>query len=100
MGGAAGAVQGVGLRSNYQAVMQLMEEDLIGARRVAVVRDDFEQNQVALTPPPPSPPPYKACAASVCLQGLRANGCDWHASSSRQGGVHLPLRPGAQVKVC
>lgn len=61
VGGAAGAVQGVGLRSNYQAVTQLMEEDLIGARRVAVVRDDFEQNQVALTPPTLSP----------SLQGLR-----------------------------
>ena len=37
---------GVGLRSNMIAVQQLMDEDLFGSRRVAVVRDDFEQNQV------------------------------------------------------
>lgn len=49
------ALQGVGLRSNYEAVTQLMEEDLFGARRVAVVRDDFEQNQVTPPPPPLSP---------------------------------------------
>lgn len=42
------ALVGVGLRSNMEAVKQLMEEDLFGSRRVAVVRDDFEQNQVML----------------------------------------------------
>ena len=40
------AFVGVGLRSNFEAVQQLMKEDLFGTRRVAVVRDDFEQNQV------------------------------------------------------
>lgn len=40
------ALVGVGLRSNFEAVQQLMDEDLFGSRRVAVVRDDFEQNQV------------------------------------------------------
>lgn len=39
------AFVGVGLRSNFEAVQQLMDEDLFGSRRVAVVRDDFEQNQ-------------------------------------------------------
>ena len=37
---------GVGLRSNMEAVQQLMDEDLFGARRVAVVRDQYEQSQV------------------------------------------------------
>ena len=37
---------GVGLRSNYEACQQLMERDLLGTRRLAVVRDDFEQHQV------------------------------------------------------
>ena len=40
------AFVGVGLRSNFEAVQQLMDEDLFGYRRVAVVRDDYEQNQV------------------------------------------------------
>ena len=42
------ALQGVGLRSNYEAAKQLMERDLLGTRRFAVVRDDFEQHQVLL----------------------------------------------------
>jgi len=37
---------GVGLRSNMEAVQQLMDEDLFGARRIAVVRDQYEQSQV------------------------------------------------------
>ena len=41
---------GVGLRSNMEAVSQLMDQDLFGCRRVAVVRDDFEQNQVRAWP--------------------------------------------------
>lgn len=36
---------GVGLRSNVEACLQLMQEDLFGYHRVAVVRDDFEQHQ-------------------------------------------------------
>ena len=41
------AMLGIGLRSNYDAAHQLMDRDLLGARRFAVVRDDFEQHQVS-----------------------------------------------------
>lgn len=37
---------GIGLRSNLDACMQLMKNDWLGTRRVAVVKDDFDQNQV------------------------------------------------------
>ena len=36
---------GVGLRSNMEACEQLMERDLLGTRRVAVVLDRFDQSQ-------------------------------------------------------
>ena len=36
---------GVGLRSNFAACRQLMDEDLLGTRRLAVVRDELEQSQ-------------------------------------------------------
>eukprot|EP00195_Chlamydomonas_chlamydogama_P009440 CAMPEP_0202891208 /NCGR_PEP_ID=MMETSP1392-20130828/1328_1 /ASSEMBLY_ACC=CAM_ASM_000868 /TAXON_ID=225041 /ORGANISM="Chlamydomonas chlamydogama, Strain SAG 11-48b" /LENGTH=467 /DNA_ID=CAMNT_0049574893 /DNA_START=174 /DNA_END=1577 /DNA_ORIENTATION=+ len=36
---------GIGLRSNMEAAQQLMDEDLTGTRRIAVVRDDFDQHQ-------------------------------------------------------
>ncbi|KAL4439030.1 hypothetical protein ABPG77_006967 [Micractinium sp. CCAP 211/92] len=39
------ALLGIGLRSNFEACRQLMERDLLGTRRFAVVRDDFEQHQ-------------------------------------------------------
>jgi arginine deiminase len=39
------ALLGIGLRSNYEAAKQLMDEDLLGTTRFAVVRDDFEQSQ-------------------------------------------------------
>ncbi|KAK2079528.1 hypothetical protein QBZ16_001922 [Prototheca wickerhamii] len=39
------ALLGVGLRSNVAAAQQLMDADLLGTRRFAVVRDDFEQHQ-------------------------------------------------------
>lgn len=39
------ALIGVGLRSNEEAVRQLCEQDLLGHRRVAVVKDNFEQHQ-------------------------------------------------------
>ncbi|MEW5307832.1 MAG: hypothetical protein WDW36_010207 [Sanguina aurantia] len=39
------AMAGIGLRSNFDACKQLMDEDLLGTRRMAVVRDDFDQNQ-------------------------------------------------------
>jgi hypothetical protein len=42
------AMAGIGLRSNIDACKQLMEEDLLGTRRFAVVRDDFDQHQVPL----------------------------------------------------
>ena len=40
------ALLGIGLRSNMEAAQQLMDKDLLGARRFAVVKDDFEQHQV------------------------------------------------------
>lgn len=39
------ALLGVGLRSNYAAAKQLMEKNLLGTTRFAVVRDDHEQHQ-------------------------------------------------------
>lgn len=40
------ALVGVGLRSNAEACQQLMEQDLLGTRRLGVVRDDFDRDQV------------------------------------------------------
>lgn len=40
------ALVGIGLRSNMEACQQLMDQDMLGANRFAVVRDDFEQHQV------------------------------------------------------
>ncbi|KAI8474870.1 MAG: hypothetical protein J3K34DRAFT_517740 [Monoraphidium minutum] len=39
------AMVGIGLRSNLEACEQLMQKDLLGTRRFAVVRDDFDKNQ-------------------------------------------------------
>ncbi|KIZ04019.1 Amidinotransferase family protein [Monoraphidium neglectum] len=39
------AMVGVGLRSNVEAAQQLMERDLLGTRRLAVVRDDYDRHQ-------------------------------------------------------
>ena len=39
------ALVGIGLRSNFEAARQLMEGDMLGTSRLAVVRDDFEQHQ-------------------------------------------------------
>mmetsp|Transcript_13253 Transcript_13253/g.35640 ORF Transcript_13253/g.35640 Transcript_13253/m.35640 type:complete len:470 (-) Transcript_13253:1644-3053(-) len=36
---------GVGPRSNFEAVQYMMENDLFGTERVAVVRDEFERSQ-------------------------------------------------------
>ncbi|GMH40790.1 hypothetical protein BSKO_08694 [Bryopsis sp. KO-2023] len=36
---------GVGLRSNMEACTELMENDWLGTKRVAVVRDDFDRHQ-------------------------------------------------------
>jgi Arginine deiminase len=55
------AFVGVGLRSNFEAVQQLMDEDLFGYRRVAVVRDDYEQNQVGAQPTDPALQAARAC---------------------------------------
>jgi arginine deiminase len=44
-GGRDLALLGIGLRSNFEACKQLMDQDLLGTRRFAVVRDDFEQHQ-------------------------------------------------------
>lgn len=40
------ALVGVGLRSNVEACTQLMERDLLGTRRLGVVRDDYDRDQV------------------------------------------------------
>jgi hypothetical protein len=40
------ALVGVGLRSNVEACQQLMDKDLLGTRRLGVVRDDFDRDQV------------------------------------------------------
>jgi hypothetical protein len=42
------ALIGIGLRSNYEACHQLMANDWLGTRRLAVVRDDYEQHQVCV----------------------------------------------------
>ncbi|KAF8072641.1 CPN20 [Scenedesmus sp. PABB004] len=39
------ALVGVGLRSNVEACEQLMARDLLGTRRLGVVRDDFDRDQ-------------------------------------------------------
>lgn len=39
------ALVGVGLRSNVEACLQLMDKNLLGTRRLGIVRDDFEQHQ-------------------------------------------------------
>eukprot|EP00879_Flechtneria_rotunda_P005256 GHRR01005541.1.p1 GENE.GHRR01005541.1~~GHRR01005541.1.p1 ORF type:complete len:392 (+),score=108.32 GHRR01005541.1:604-1779(+) len=39
------ALVGVGLRSNVEACQQLMDKDLLGTRRLGVVRDDFDRDQ-------------------------------------------------------
>lgn len=39
------AFLGVGMRTNFDAARQLMDKDLLSTRRLAVVRDDFEQCQ-------------------------------------------------------
>lgn len=41
------ALVGVGLRSNVEACQQLMDRDLLGTRRLGVVRDDFDRDQVS-----------------------------------------------------
>ena len=46
------------LRANMEAGQQLMDKDLLGARRFAVVKDDFEQHQVS--PPPVIQWPFSA----------------------------------------
>lgn len=43
------ALVGVGLRSNMEACQQLMDRDLLGTRRLGVVRDDFDRHQVRPT---------------------------------------------------
>lgn len=39
---------GVGLRSNVEAAQQLMQQDLFGTSRVAVVHDLYEQDQARM----------------------------------------------------
>ena len=54
------ALVGIGLRSNFEACHQLMERDLLGTRRLAVVKDQFEQHQVRLRPAP------HLCTSAAC----------------------------------
>ena len=51
------ALVGIGLRSNFEACHQLMERDLLGTRRLAIVKDQYEQHQVGL----PLPVHHRAC---------------------------------------
>ena len=62
------ALVGIGLRSNFEACHQLMERDLLGTRRLAVVKDQFEQHQVRL--PANSGPHGIVPSASVCCDSL------------------------------
>jgi arginine deiminase len=48
MAGKRLALVGVGLRSNAEAAVQLMEGDLLGVQRCALVRDDFERDQARM----------------------------------------------------
>lgn len=50
---------GIGLRSNMEAAQQLMDKDLLGSRRFAVVRDDFEQHQAG------QPSPFMHCRSTT-----------------------------------
>ncbi len=76
------AFVGVGLRSNFEAVLQLMDEDLFGYRRVAVVRDDYEQNQVGAQ----SASVWKQPPAALLLD-LLTQRCKWreHVPRSQPG---------------
>ena len=40
------ALVGVGLRSNEEACVQLMDNDLLGTERLGIVGDEFDRNQV------------------------------------------------------
>ena len=40
------ALVGIGLRSNFEACQQLMDRDLLGTHRLAVVKDENECHQV------------------------------------------------------
>lgn len=62
------ALLGIGLRSNMEAAQQLMDQDLLGARRLAVVKDDFEQHQACHTSPGKFKTElgYQKCQAHSC----------------------------------
>lgn len=52
-----------------EAAQQLMDKDLLGSRRFAVVRDDFEQHQVSpLNPKKESPMQAPRQSANVVVQ--------------------------------
>jgi len=63
------ALVGIGLRSNSEAARQLMDGDLLGTSRLAVVRDDFEQHQ-ARPPPRAAAPGAHAPGAPRLLAAL------------------------------
>lgn len=59
--GADLALVGVGLRSNVDACRQLMDNDWLGARRLGVVRDDYDRSQDRM---------HLDCVFSVLGKGL------------------------------
>ena len=72
------ALVGIGLRSNYEACHQLMANDWLGTRRLAVVRDDFEQHQARGVPSLP-----------VHAAGLLCRCCLWTAKPFGNAGCML-----------
>jgi arginine deiminase len=56
--GADLALIGIGLRSNMEACEQLMEQNLLGTRCLAVVKDDFDRHQVRSLSPSSSAPAF------------------------------------------
>ena len=44
------ALVGIGLRSNIEACQQLMDRDMLGCQRFAVVHDLYDQHQVRSSP--------------------------------------------------
>ena len=82
------ALLGIGLRSNFDACQQLMDRDLLGTRRFAVVRDDFEQHQVRWRR---SNWHGTACKLWFCCQ--LHNGTLHCPSPPPAGGLHHPSPP-------
>jgi len=84
------ALVGIGLRSNFEAARQLMDGDLLGTGRLAVVRDDFEQHQARRRAARPRPgrtlPGRRACWPPSRRAAQPASG-DVHVGTSRTEGL-------------